>query len=88
MPKSQSQNSNVIKTIKQTDWGYTCFETKEQKKFKSKSLCDMNKRLHKTKCFTCALNDMKEYKTQEDMDLKELAKKMIINNLYEHSKVV
>jgi hypothetical protein len=88
MPKTGCRMSETLVSMRETAWGFKCLETGEQKRYNSKKLCDKVRALHRTKCFTCALNDMKEPNTKEDTDLKELARKMIINNSYEHSKVV
>ena len=80
--------SETLVSMRETAWGFKCMETGEHKKYNSKKLCDKVRQLHRTKCFTCALNDMKEPKTKNDIDLKALAKKMITTNSYEHSRVL
>ena len=88
MPKTGCRMSETLVSMRETAWGFKCMETGEHKKYNSKKLCDKVRQLHRTKCFTCALNDMKEPKTKNEIDLKSLAKKMITTNSYEHSRVL
>lgn len=87
MPKTGCRLSETLVSLRETAWGFRCVETGECKKYNSKKLCDKVRALHRTKCFACACNDMKEYKTKDQVDLITLAKKMIITNSYEHSRV-
>ena len=87
MPNSKSQMSCSMKTMKQTAWGYVCRETKEQRTFKTKSLCDMSRKLHSVKCSTCNAFDYK-YPTIENKDqLQKIAKQMCIGNIYSKMRV-
>lgn len=86
MPKTGCRMSETLVSLRETAWGFKCLETGIEKRFKTKKLCDKVRELHRSKCFLCACNDMKE-KKQKEVDLKELAKQMIITNSYEHSRV-
>ena len=87
MPKSGSQMSNVMKSMKQTSWGYTCRETNEPKRFKSKIACDMNRKLHTTNCIPCMFSDCNYPTIETKEQLQQVAKKMLMANKYEHMRV-
>ena len=88
MPKTGCRMSETLVSMRETAWGFKCMETGEYKKFNSKRLFDKVRQLHRTKCFMCACNDMKQPKKKNEIDLKSLAKQMICSNSYEHLKVI